>query len=264
MSKQKDLSNPIVLSTTECRISVYNLEVGRVYYWQVVGGEETSQIFTFTTALTPRFFYVEGVSNVRDMGGYYTVDGKRVKQNMVFRSAHFDDASAEGLAFMTDVLGLKTELDFRGAGHKAAFDSNRVRRVIIPVYWYSYIFEEDKYEDVRKTISAFAYEENYPINFHCALGRDRTGTISFLLLGLLGVDQETLLKEYYSSFFSSIGACDKATFRDQILNIEGLARGLAKYAPKGATLQEQIEGYLLHIGVTAEEISSIRSILLED
>ena len=264
VSKQLDMSNPIVLTASECHVSVYNLEVGRTYYWQVVGGDETSQIFTFTTALTPRFFSVGGVSNVRDLGGYYTVDGKRVKQNMVFRSAHFDDASAEGINFMVNVLGIKTELDFRGDGHKAAFDSNRVRRVIIPVYWYSYIFGEDKYEDVRKTISAFAYEENYPINFHCALGRDRTGTISFLLLGLLGVDQETLLKEYYSSFFSSIGACDKATFRDQILNIEGLARGLAKYAPKGATLQEQIEGYLLYIGVTAEEIASIRSILLED
>ena len=264
VSKQLDMSNPIVLATTECRISVYNLEVGRTYYWQVTDGEEFSQIFTFTTALTPRFFSVGGVSNVRDLGGYYTVDGKRVKQNMVFRSAHFDDASAEGIDFMVNVLGIKTELDFRGAGHKAAFDSNRVRRVVIPVYWYSNIFSEEHFECVRQTISAFAYEENYPINFHCALGRDRTGTTSFLLLGLLGVDQETLLKEHYSSFFSSIGACVNEEFLLHILYIGDLAKGFARFAPKGATLQEQIEGYLLHIGVTAEEIASIRSILLED
>lgn len=263
VSKQLDMSNPIVLATTECRISVYNLEVGRTYYWQVTDGEEFSQIFTFTTVLTPRFFSVDGVSNVRDLGGYYTVDGKRVKQNMVFRSAHFDDASAEGINFMVNVLGIKTELDFRGPS-KAVFDPNRVRRVVIPIYWYSNIFREEHFECVRQTISAFAYPENYPINFHCALGRDRTGTTSFLILGLLGVDQETLLKEHYSSFFSTIGACDKEEFLLHILYIGDLAKGFARFAPKGATLQEQIEGYLLHIGVTAEEIASIRSILLED
>ena len=263
VSKQLDMSEPIVLTTSECRASVYNLEVGRSYYWQVSDGEEVSQIFTFTTALTPRFFSLDGVSNVRDLGGYYTVDGKRVKQNMVFRSAHWDDATAETIDFVVNVLGLKTELDLRGSG-KAAFSANHVRRVIIPVSWYSNIFSEEHYEYVRQTISAFAYPENYPMNFHCALGRDRTGTTSFLILGLLGVDQETLLKEHYSSFFSTIGACDKEEFLLHILYIGDLARGFSAFAPKGSTLQEQIEAYLLRIGVTEAEIASIRSILLED
>ena len=53
------------------------------------------------------------------------------------------------------------------------------------------------------SISAFADPNNYPMNFHCAVGRDRTGTTAFLILGLLGVDEETLIREYYSSFFSS-------------------------------------------------------------
>lgn len=263
VSKHLDMSDPIVLTTSECHVSVYNLEVGRTYYWQVSDGETTSQIFTFTTALTPRFLSLDGVSNVRDLGGYYTVDGKRVKQNMVFRSAHWDDASAEALDYMMNTLGLKTELDLRGLG-KAAFPSNRVRRVLIPIMWYSNIFQEEHYECVRQTISAFAYPENYPINFHCALGRDRTGTTSFLLLGLLGVDQETLLKEHYSSFFSTMGACDKEEFLLHILYIGDLAKGMSRYAPKGATLQEQIEAYLLCIGVTEAEIASIRAILLEE
>ena len=263
ISKKQDLSDPIVLSATEGRVEVYNLEIGRTYYWQVSDGSTTSQLFTFTTAIYPRFFATESISNFRDIGGYYTADGKRVKQNMVFRSAFLNDGTQEAKDFMVNTLGIKTELDLRGSG-AATFASNVVNRKVIAMKWYSNIVSDANYETTRETISAFAYPENYPINFHCAVGRDRTGTTSFLLLGLLGVDEETILKEHYSSFFSETGACDREEFLLHIANIRDLVTNLSRYAPASATLQEKIEAYLLRIGVSAEEIASIREILLED
>ena len=263
VSKQQDLSDPIVLTTSECRVSVYNLEIGRTYYWQVSDGSSTSQLFTFTTAIYPRFFATEGISNFRDIGGYYTTDGKRVKQNMVFRSAYLNDGTQAARDFMVKTLGIKTELDLRGSG-AATFASNVVTRKVIAMQWYSSIINETNYATTRETISAFAYPENYPINFHCAVGRDRTGTTSFLLLALLGVDEETILKEHYSSFFSETGACDREEFLLHIANIRDLVTNLSRYAPASATLQEKVEAYLLRVGVTAEEIASIREILLED
>lgn len=262
VSKNLDLSDPIVLTTADCHVSLYHLEVGRSYFWQVSDGETTSQIFTFTTALTPRFFALNGISNVRDVGGYYTVNGKRVKQNMVFRSAHLDDASVDAKNFIVNTLGIKTELDLRGLG-SPAFSSNKVNRVVISLAWYNNVLREENYEPVRQTISAFAYRENYPILYHCAVGRDRTGTTSFLLLGLLGVDKETILKEHYSSYFSAIGSCERDEFREHVMYVQEFFANLSRYAPAGATLQEQVEAYLLRVGVTAKEIASIRSILLE-
>jgi hypothetical protein len=260
VSKKQDLSDPIVLSATEGRVEVYNLEIGRTYYWQVSDGSTTSQLFTFTTAIYPRFFATEGISNFRDIGGYYTADGKRVKQNMVFRSAFLNDGTQEAKDFMVNTLGIKTELDLRGSG-AATFASNVVNRKVIAMKWYSNIVSDANYETTRETISAFAYPENYPINFHCAVGRDRTGTTSFLLLGLLGVDEETILKEHYSSFFSETGACDREEFLIHIANIRDLVTNLSRYAPASATLQEKIEAYLLRIGVNAEEIASMSGLL---
>ncbi len=262
VSENRDLTDPMTFTVSECAVHVPNLESGQTYYWQVSDGTETSQLFTFRTADGyPRFFSFEGVSNFRDLGGYVTVDGKRVKQNMVFRSAYLNGASDEAKAYMTDILGIKTELDLRGSG-APAFGSS-VDRHVIPMMWYGLIFNEDDYEASRETLAAFAYPENYPMNFHCAIGRDRTGTTAFLILGLLGVDEETLLREYYSSFFSQSGSCDRDELVKHVANIHGLMNGLTRYAPKATTLQEKIESYMLKVGVTEAEIAAIRNILLE-
>ena len=262
VSTNRDLSNPIVLEATECKTLLYDTQVGETYYWQVSDGESVSQLFTFTTSdAYSRFFALEGVSNFRDIGGYLTKDGKRVKRGMAYRSAYLNDASAEAKDYMVNTLGIKVELDLRGSG--AATFGKEVERKVIAMQWYSHIFSTNNYEVVRQTVSAFAYPENYPLNFHCAVGRDRTGTTSFLILGLLGVEEDVLLHEYYGSFYSDMASCDKEEFLQHIANVKGLMEGLKRYAPKG-TLQDQIEAYLLTIGVTEAEIASIRNILLED
>lgn len=265
ISKHRDLSEPMILTTTECRISVSHLEMGRQYYWQVSDGENVSQMFTFTTAYYPRFFGLEGISNFRDLGGYMTTDGKRVKQNMVFRSAYLNDGSTAAKEFIVNELGVKFELDIRGSG--AACLGSGVKRRVIGMQWYSHIFTEKNYETTRQTIAAFADPANYPMNFHCAVGRDRTGTTAFLILGLLGVDEETLVREYYASFLSEMGTddIDEANeFSNHVGNIQGLINGLSRYAPASASIQERIEAYLLAVGVTEAEMNAIRDILLED
>ena len=265
LSKNRDLSQPIVLSASECRVSVSNLEMGRQYYWQVSDGESTSQLFTFTTAYYPRFFGLEGISNFRDLGGYKTTDGKRVKQNMVFRSAYLNDGSTAAKDFIVNELGLKCELDLRGSG--AACLGSTVKRRVIGMQWYTHIYNEKNYETTRQTIAAFADPNNYPMNFHCAVGRDRTGTTAFLILGLLGVDEETVVHEFYTSFLSETGTDDidePDEFKSHNANINSLISGLAAYSSASLPLQERVEAYLLRIGVTEEEMNAIRDILLED
>ena len=119
------------------------------------------------------------------------------------------------------------------------------------------------YGVVKDTVSIFADEQNYPILFHCSMGRDRTGTTAFLILGLLGVDEDTLRHEYYASFFSQQGAFSETEFPLLIINMNRLVSGFDDFGDEDDTLQEKIHAYLLHIGVTEEEIQSIRNIWLE-
>jgi hypothetical protein len=262
VSVNRDLSEGVQLTATSCKASIKDLQVGQTYYWQVTDGTETSQLFTFTTADDyPRFFELEGVSNFRDVGGYMTKDGKRVKRGVMYRSAYLNEASAEAKDYMVNTLGIRMELDLRGSG--APTFGKEVSRRVIAMQWYTHIFKEENYGVVRATISEFAKAENYPLNFHCAVGRDRTGTTSFLILGLLGVDEDTLRREYYASLFSDAGSGDITEAQPIIGNINSLRDGLIRFDADG-TLQQQIEAYLLTVGVTAEEIASIREILLED
>ena len=263
ISESVDMKEPICLTVKAQSVEVYNLKIGTQYYWQVQSGDVKSLVHTFITEDGyPRFIKMDGVSNVRDIGGYVTLDGKRVKQGLAFRSAHLDGIDEQGLTVALEQLGVRTDLDLRGGGSQPLGSS--VRYISVAMQWYEHIFEKSYRQDVCDAIRVFAYEENYPILFHCSMGRDRTGTTAFLILGLLGVDEDTLRHEYYASFFSSQGAFDTEEFPLLVSNVNRLVKELGKYGDKDATLQEQIEAYMLSIGITEQEIANIREIWLEE
>ena len=261
LSTDESMKDPMVFSTTETHMEIYNLNIGTTYYWQVKSDTDASPLQVFSTEDGyPRFIKLDGVSNVRDIGGYVTADGKRVKQNLAYRSAHLDAITAEAKEIALHTLNISTDLDLRGGGSTPLGSS--VQHISVAMQWYEHIFEKDMYEVVRKTVSTFAYEENYPIIFHCSMGRDRTGTTAFLILGLLGVEEETLRQEYYASFFSQQAAFNESEFPLLITNMNRLVSGFDSFGDKDDTLQEKIHAYLLHIGVTEQEIQSIRDIWL--
>ena len=174
---------------------------------------------------------------------------------------HLDAITADAKEIALHTLSIRTDLDLRGGSSTPL--GNSVQHISIAMQWYEHIFEEDMYGVVRQTVSTFAYEENYPIIFHCSMGRDRTGTTAFLILGLLGVEEETLRQEYYASFFSQQGAFSESEFPLLIINMNRLVNGFDSFGDKDDTLQEKIHAYLLHIGVTEQEIQSIKDIWLE-
>ena len=88
---------------------------------------------------------------------------------------------------------------------------------------------------------------------HCAGGHDRTGTLAFLLNGLLGVEEDDLCRDWEASVFSDAGMKFSS---DCIVRLLGYLKTMP-----GSTLQERIEAYVKGCGVTDAEIAAFRAIM---
>ena len=281
ISENADMEDPWVFETDECEYDVYNLKVGKRYYWTVIAMENgevvnTAEVESFTTNdAPPRNLLVEGiVCNVRDIGGWKTLDGKKVKQGLIYRSSTLDDydpTTGEERVFVDDIgksrmklLGIRTEIDFRmdssedknyppyGKTSSCLGDEVEYYHCPIMVGPENYL---KSINSLRTIFKLFADESKYPITYHCAVGADRTGAITYLLNGLLGVEKETLLKEYMLTNFSK-----QYKFRPPIN--EGYVEIINNY--EGTTLRDKIYNYLsVEIGISKDDLDFIIDYLTE-
>ena len=275
-----DLSDATDYISMDTCLLVEDLFAAKHYYYQIhahYANDEvtTSQIFDFYTQALPRTIWVEGVSNTRDIGGYFTVDGKyQVKQGMVYRGGEVDatwgsitDAGKEKLLY---TYGIKTDLDLRGAAIPSSpiNDENTVLNYVnISAPYYYGIVQPEYKEALITEIKTFADPDNYPIYLHCSLGRDRAGTLAFLINALLGVSEADLYRDYEMSFFSVNGFADAAQGSGKIPVLLNNLDVLYDYLMGlgGDTLAENTEAFMRsYLGITEEEIRSIRNIMLEE
>jgi len=105
-----------------------------------------------------------------------------------------------------------------------------------------------------KCFRLFLDERNYPIDFHCIAGADRTGALAAALEALLGVSEGDIVIDYTLTSLSSSGLRRPESCTRQL-------RVFNKYP--GATLNERVEAYVLDCGFTAADIDKFRSIMLE-
>ena len=261
---------------------VTNLELGARYHWSVFDGRDVAA-GTFTTEPdAPRFLHAEGVGNFRDVGGWKTVDGRhRVRQNMIFRSAGLRSRSrAEGgllgkkkvtlgerrvtdagIATLRDEFRIKTDLELRTPQETVGMETSvigpDVRWINISFAAYEYIDSNSRgKKPFARLFKLFADESNYPILFHCSGGRDRTGTLAFLLNGLLGVSEDDLRRDWEATIFADNGPSLTSYRLTRLLDY------LKTYP--GDTMQEKIEVYVKSCGVTGDEIAAFRKIMIED
>ncbi len=261
-------SNTYSFDGSQKSINVYNLKGGTEYEYTVAvtmsdGSVKTAQS-EFVTAAMPRMIKVDGIYNVRDIGGWKTIDNKVIKQGLLYRGTEIDGAveptyklTANGMETMRNELGIVFDMDLRDP--QTTGNSKKPLGIDIPhVYYvstqYSDIFAENGKERMKWIFTDLAKEENYPIYMHCTYGCDRTGTVCYILEALLGVGENDLIRDYeLSNLFVSI------LTRNNILTVYN---GLQDY--EGNALQEKAENYLLSCGVTQEQIDNIRNILLTE
>ena len=167
-----------------------------------------------------RFIPLEGCFNFRDLGGYRARDGRTVKSGRLFRSDALHHMTTQDMAYVQSSLEVSMVVDLRnpdeaeGAGrwptvgstvryhnipylegrdvsHPAADIDPAVRLTEI----YTWIISNAG-KRVAESVRALAGESSLPAVFHCTAGKDRTGVLSAIILGLLGVDDEQIMADY--------------------------------------------------------------------
>ncbi|MEV4390974.1 tyrosine-protein phosphatase [Nonomuraea sp. NPDC049607] len=157
--------------------------------------------------------------NFRDVGGYATEDGRTVRWQRLYRADSLGWLSGDDLAAF-HALRVRTVIDLR---HSSEVErSGRVPETEGLTYrnlpiegraWNIAEFSEelgverylaDRYlemtEDgvanLRTAVETIAVDDNAPVVVHCAVGKDRTGLLTALILSLAGVAEDDIVADY--------------------------------------------------------------------
>lgn len=244
---------------------VYNLCPDTVYYWHLIDVDGTaSETFTFITEdMLPRFIKVDGITNVRDAGGWDTENSGKMRVGLLYRGSELNShvsITENGVLAMREDMHIKTDFDLRGEAI-GVFDSSPVQTFganwkLLPASAYHNVFAEENREKLKMIFSELAEYENYPVYIHCWGGADRAGTIILLVQAIVGVPLKTLFLDYELTSLSIWGIRTRnySEFMQLIEYIE-------KFGNTDEAFSIKTERALIAAGVEKKNIDSIKMIL---
>lgn len=259
ISESPDFKSAMIFVCREKHYEVGNLKTGTQYYWRVNGGE--ARMF-FTEDVAPRWLEVDGMSNVRDMGGWKTLDGRRVKQGLLFRGSEMDThhtITAAGIKTFREEIGIRTDLDLRAEAVGRMTESpagSAINYLLMPCMAYDSFMAEEQKSICKSLFDVLADKSNYPIYFHCWGGADRTGTLALMLESVLGLSDDDMLKDYE---LTSLCVWGERSRNSELFR--AFMRELDKYAV--GSIRNKALAFLRSCGISEDTMDTIRSNLLE-
>ena len=239
-SQKEDFSDAKSFNSNDTKVYLKNLLVNQKYYVKVSADGKDSQTINFTTGDYPRWIDARPMFNVRDMGGYMTSTGQRIKQGLVYRGGEINNktgwygtqrytddtgnsqardghivsqADASKKAFREDmgmVNGL--EIDLRSSTETNGYpktknycnfaENNDISYKLISISSY-YKGMQNNTTQIKQLFEAFAQADQHPVYYHCYGGADRTGVVGFMLGALLGMSYTDLVIDFELTSYSS-------------------------------------------------------------
>ncbi|MBR3230711.1 InlB B-repeat-containing protein [Candidatus Saccharibacteria bacterium] len=196
---------------------IHNMIPGQTYYWEK---SDDSSVYGYVTATSPngrRWVDTGQIRNTRDLGGLpLDTDGDGVidgttEYGKLFRGERLWSAAANTTELTN--LGITKEYDLstcvQGGTCELAGDTKLPDYQLDTVVHYdfdvdltpgsNYLLAWNAVTDIMTDVVA-----GKNIYFHCRVGADRTGTVAYLLEGLLGVPDEARYEEYSLTHLSGL------------------------------------------------------------
>lgn len=257
-----------------------------------------------TTVVAERVVPLQQGSNFRDIGGYVTKDGHTVKWDKAFRSGAMPLLTEADYALLGQV-NLGAVVDLRSIEEREVapdmLDDRAGALFLANDYSLKPLFAkmaksggENMYQGMeimlvpqfRALFNRLLANEGAVV-YHCSAGQDRTGIATALIYDVLGVDRETILKDYHRSTELrrpqwEMPKVDPADFPNNPILKYYAARADGQppkaeplYTPSGAShlaqfftyLDQQYggsEGYLKQkVGLTDADIAKLRKTMLD-
>lgn len=253
-------------------LDVRNLVPNQKYVYTVStsDGKEFARDSFYTKGHLHQIYFTQKVRNGRDLGGWTTYDGKTVRYRKLFRSGkpsdgYIDDAGREEAL----AQGIKAQLILR-----SDTNSETKNPPLGPTVEFFGPGFENGYsammKETTKVKQCFEFvvkclRKNKPVLFHCSIGSDRTGTMSILLLGLLGVPEPDVCKDYELSYFApedwsmTNGKCTRIrTYKSRYLDVIPYILTFGS-----GNFRDHVEAYFLSIGVSKKDIDDFRNLMLK-
>ena len=232
---------------------VYNLTPQCGYRYSIHTADTTLAVGTFHTEGFVRMIHAPGIKNIRDLGGWQTTDGKRIKYGRLYRGGELNGqhtATPEAIQMLKDV-GIQAEIDLRapsehggisvfgfiGSDYNAPdglktyyFTNNSGCELAHMSSYYWQIRWRREFEYIVNNLKL-----DRPVYYHCIWGADRTGFLSMLLEGILGIPYDQIAKDYELTSFTD----ESIRQRESQYKLIGYILAL-----DGNTLQEKFNTYM--------------------
>jgi protein-tyrosine phosphatase len=216
-----DRKHPLLPIAGERAVEISGLNPDMPHYFEIVFEDNTGII------IGERRLPLEGTVNFRDLGGYQTCDGRRIRWGKVFRSDHLSRLTDRDIDFMRKlkiqfVCDFRTSVEARNRPDRFPGDSpgeylhlpiNHLKFDPTTLFeklkrgdtsWLTkefliegYLSNIDKFASIwGRVFKRLADPGHMPLVFHCTGGKDRAGTCAALILLALGVPEETVVYDH--------------------------------------------------------------------
>lgn len=245
--------------------------------------------------LERRHIALDGAHNIRDLGGYATARGTQTAWRRFLRADSPHALSEAGQAQL-QAEGLATVIDLRTQAETAQTPNPFARRLGVhyahlplfsalapadlaaqagtgcPLVGFYRSALDERHDSLREIFTLIAGASDGAVMFHCTAGKDRTGLVAALLLGLADVSAEDIVADYTltEGLIAGLVAGFLEAARQKGGDVEAYARLLAAPATTMRDtlghLQQRygtVPRYLAHIGVSRGDVSALKDRLHE-
>lgn len=216
-----------------------------------------------STAEPSRHVELETCCNFRDLGGYPAAGGHRTRWRTLFRADGLTRLSEGDLSMLRDlgvrmVIDLRTDLEVESRGRFPG-DLEGISYHHLPLTdtlpgaedvpdWSNTAYVARRYasylqggsSSLQRALELLSDPANLPAVFHCSVGKDRTGVLAAVVLGLLGVPDDVIVEDY------ALSAAAMARILDQFMaEYPDSTDEVARFAPVILSVEPStMEGFL--------------------